>query len=496
MPQLLDDDSAKRVFAAVRKVEGQSPDQPRRVAGGFAPVIQFVLVTSTTTTDSLYPCKVQLYNSATTNWEDFGVSWLRGPTGSETFAINDRVAARLCGSKAADGKPIFISAAAVTGVADPCCETDKVKGGGLSKGGGLTKGGAKCGCKPSCGCGGGSGEGSCHFCSNGTGTWTDSAGNVWRYDGSMQGPVWCGPGIEPINGPAPGPNPWGGITLSWVRIPTAFPGCFMWVAQSGGGIPAPAPAPGGGVLPGPKPIGGGGPVPIGGGFGGPPIVAPGGGNGWPTCPPGYYLGVDWNCHQWGAPPIWPAPGGTLPPGLLPPNWPRTMVKGGNLSRGYGLPKGGGSPGAFVYPNQGGTGLDGSTGASGDVIESNGSGGFQLTAIGSLVQANIGTTITYPALSGNVNDLDPGGTVSLLRLTTDGSGVKTVTGLKAGYDGQQIIIENFGVDNINLALGSASSTAANRFNNGGAAGNDTIAGQSVVAYVYSGSAGISRWRKFA
>lgn len=105
------------------------------------------------------------------------------------------------------------------------------------------------------------------------------------------------------------------------------------------------------------------------------------------------------------------------------------------------------------------------------------------------------TLTPSTISANQDNYAPGtGPYALLRISSDGSGVYSITGLNIGQtDGHLLVIENYGAtDAINLALENGSSTAAYRFNNGAAAGNDTIATQSIVRYIYSGA--ISRWRK--
>lgn len=93
----------------------------------------------------------------------------------------------------------------------------------------------------------------------------------------------------------------------------------------------------------------------------------------------------------------------------------------------------------------------------------------------------------------LNDYAPGSARFLL-LESDGSGVKTITGLSMGQvDSQEVWIKNIGsVDNIVLSWESSGSAAPNRFSNSPSIGSDVLVPGASVLYKYSAS--LSRWVK--
>lgn len=93
----------------------------------------------------------------------------------------------------------------------------------------------------------------------------------------------------------------------------------------------------------------------------------------------------------------------------------------------------------------------------------------------------------------LDDYAPGSARFLL-LESDGSGVKTITGLSMGQvDSQEVWIKNIGsVDNIVLSWEHSGSAAPNRFSNSPSIGSDVIVPGASVLYKYSAS--LSRWVK--
>jgi hypothetical protein len=183
--------------------------------------------------------------------------------------------------------------------------------------------------------------------------------------------------------------------------------------------------------------------------------------------------------------------------------------------GYGLP-----PGTFLgdalienpvlYPNQGGTGLD--VYAAGDVLYASGTGTLARLAasagkflgwdgggaIGAYSAGGGATEISPAALTASVNDYAPTGLADrvLIRLTTDGGGPYTITGLDATgiAGGAEITIVNIhATDSIVFTHEDAASSAANRFDNQGGFGYTAAAGGR-TKFIYDATT--QRWRRFA
>lgn len=464
---LLDSESARRLIDdavdAERKPEGPGR-RPQRAAA--SPITQFVLDSNTTDPTTGYrSASVQRYNTTTKLWETLGTVW---------FADADKRYARLVGVNPADGKPVFMSIG-VSG-ADSCCPGYL---GGKPLGGGITLSGKNCCCctttNPP---GGGSGGSNCYWCMNGGGTWTDSAGQTWVWSANMLGPVWCGPGPEPINGPAPGPNPWGGITLQWIRGPATAADnwqtgpCFMWFPQSpgiaGGGSGGIAGVSGGGSITGITP--GGGPIGI-----LPILPRPGG---FPTYP--------------SPPNILPIPGGDGGGVSLP--YPPTPSPGGNLlwrnsnppRPVFATPLGGGPLGgggsAFIFPSEGGTGVA-TVPAAGNFLVSNGT---------TYVTTPPGQTVS-PTISASQNDYSFGGITAtngdnVVVLQSSGVGPWDITGFSIGQvDRTRLtIIKTASAPNVVLKHNNAGSAAANRMRLGNAAADITLTGDKTVSFIYDGN----------
>lgn len=158
--------------------------------------------------------------------------------------------------------------------------------------------------------------------------------------------------------------------------------------------------------------------------------------------------------------------------------------GGDRSMGVGWDRGLGGP-----PLGRGIALGGSTaldpfprGTSPQVLGFDSSGNLIATTLSS----SLGT-ISPAALSADQNDYNPGA-AGIMRLTTNDAGVRTLTGIGISQtDGQRLVIYNIGtVDSILLAIASGSSSAANRFANGTAVGNITVAVGTKREFVYSNS----------
>jgi hypothetical protein len=106
----------------------------------------------------------------------------------------------------------------------------------------------------------------------------------------------------------------------------------------------------------------------------------------------------------------------------------------------------------------------------------------------------GPTKTVTAtLTTDVNDFNPG-PCRILAMQTDGSGLKTITGVSIGQqDGQWLIIENFStLDNIVLAMESSNSLPSNRFNNGTSLTPVSISPGGIERFIYTSR--INRWRR--
>lgn len=268
--------------------------------------------------------------------------------------------------------------------------------------------------------GGGGGGGITPGCANNckifTQTFTDRAGNVWNMyplgaAGSYSNPtgnmlvMWCGKGPEPARGPimgdysynipSGGPNDYGYTQTVygdkplygnpsngtyWVSGKVDSPGlgasgtgtgvCWWGVTPING---APTPGGGGGGIGGTGAGGSGRGTggPVGGGGGG--VIGSGGGDGgWNSgggpyprpyvCPPGR------NCLM--MQPIMTT-GGSSRDIVLKRPWHQTPLGGGPLDgRGYA---------AFIFPNEGGLGVDSSGAAANLVPITDGSGGFTIGA---------------------------------------------------------------------------------------------------------------------
>lgn len=331
-----------------------------------------------------------------------------------------------------------------------------------------------CQCNCGCGCGGPSPGGGCSVanptvCSLPTaGKWTDAAGNVWAYYGGndplstpANGVVFCGPGVNaPAGGPVgPPPLAYGekGFWSPYAPGGTQPGMCWYFVITS---PPLPLPVGGGGV---------------------PPPVYNRHDYCVKACTDAYGY-PDTQCIQgceggggWSVPPMAPGSGGG---GML----------GGGALGGSGL---GGAPAQIVPIVQGGTGLI-ATGANGNVLGVvSGAWASVTPAAGGAAWTSYGT-VTPANLTADVNDYAPGNCL-LLRVETDGSGNKNITGIAMSQvDGQMLVIENYGsIDTVTIVNGSGLSAAANRFVNGGAA-NDPIGANSTARYIYSGA--VSNWRK--
>ncbi len=117
-------------------------------------------------------------------------------------------------------------------------------------------------------------------------------------------------------------------------------------------------------------------------------------------------------------------------------------------------------------------------------------GSPVTSSGTLTLAR-GALATFAASAGANNDIDPGGgwPVGFDRLDVTGSVTANITSLKAGGDGQRVIVSNQTTGFLTLNNASGSGTAANRF-----LGPDDMAlavGLSMMIVYYAGS--VNRWR---
>lgn len=109
----------------------------------------------------------------------------------------------------------------------------------------------------------------------------------------------------------------------------------------------------------------------------------------------------------------------------------------------------------------------------------------MTALGAVAMSG---TISPSALSANQNDYNPTGlsTATMVRLTTDGGGVRNLTGLAGGAAGRFLFLCNIGTVNAITFTGQdANSSAANRF-----LGSGTINIGVCQGMYYDGVA--SRW----
>jgi hypothetical protein len=104
-----DSDSADRISAAVRLVEGQvkNPGDPSRPNAGavMSAAVMFVRVTSVTPTAGLYPAKWTLWDSVAQTWTDKDVVKWFDPNGS-TPTLNNIYLSRMIGTTT-DGTPIY-----------------------------------------------------------------------------------------------------------------------------------------------------------------------------------------------------------------------------------------------------------------------------------------------------------------------------------------------------------------------------------------------------
>lgn len=481
---LFDGGAAKRIMEATLDQERQLDGPNRRPHRSIPPAnVQFVLVSSNTATDGvLYPCTVQLYDSATATYTDLaGTCWARAVDGSG-LSTGTRYAARMYDKRTADGLPIF-----VTFSVDPCCTS------------GSAGGGQPGGTRPP-------GTTGCDGVVNGIDIRRYNCatqythpiiinGVTWFYAINQGELYWCGPGPEPASGPGPG---WYRSGCVWF----AGPGSPVWPRPGGGGGIVGLPGGGGGIV---KPFS----------DGLDPLLGPG---------PGIIME-----------PIPPYPGNkpTLPGWLILPG---PGSGGGGVSVPYpATPGGGGGKPLFRAASGGGCGCDeprptpvikasGGCGCSGaaltappiaggipasvplemlavalaqDAVASsgvtsvNGRTGAVTILSSDVISAN-GGTLTPAALTANVNDYAPGSGYAIYAVSTDGTGDKQITGLAISQvDGQEITIINVSsIDNIILPKGSASSAAANRWRKGTTAGNITIAAGGVCVFRYTAS----RWEQ--
>ena len=102
------------------------------------------------------------------------------------------------------------------------------------------------------------------------------------------------------------------------------------------------------------------------------------------------------------------------------------------------------------------------------------------------------SITYPALTANVNDLDPTGSgsdgVSILNVSNASGGVVQIRGIVAPTTSKTMVIYSNGPDTVRLRDQNANATAANRFDIGG---NINITDKTGVWLIYDTTA--QRWR---
>jgi hypothetical protein len=109
-------------------------------------------------------------------------------------------------------------------------------------------------------------------------------------------------------------------------------------------------------------------------------------------------------------------------------------------------------------------------------------------------ARITSVVTTPAFSANTNNWNPVGlnTARIIRLTTDGSGAKNLTGIYATSTdaGRLLTLINVGSDNVILAHENTGSHPAYRFTNPGAAAVTLNAGDCATVWYDATSA---RWR---
>lgn len=98
-------------------------------------------------------------------------------------------------------------------------------------------------------------------------------------------------------------------------------------------------------------------------------------------------------------------------------------------------------------------------------------------------------VTTVTTTGNIDDLDFSN-ASVIRMNN--ATLSTIRGLKAGVDGQAVVIESIGAGAVYLAHQNVSSTAANRFINCVTSGVTPLAAGKGTAIVrYDGTT--SRWR---
>jgi hypothetical protein len=106
-----------------------------------------------------------------------------------------------------------------------------------------------------------------------------------------------------------------------------------------------------------------------------------------------------------------------------------------------------------------------------------------------------TTLTSALTGGTVNDYDPGlGTKSGVVRLANLASAQTITGLKAGADGQVIVFTNPTVNVVSFPHQSGSSAAANGFFNMVTSGPTPITQSGNLVVQYDGA--IARWRLIA
>lgn len=117
-------------------------------------------------------------------------------------------------------------------------------------------------------------------------------------------------------------------------------------------------------------------------------------------------------------------------------------------------------------------------------------GSPVTSSGTFALAR-GALAAFTASSGANNDIDPGSgwPVGFDRLDIEGSVTVNITGIKAGGDGQRVILSNQTTGNLTLNNQNAGSTAANRLS--GLDDMVIVVGQSILIAYYAGS--VNRWR---
>jgi hypothetical protein len=108
---------------------------------------------------------------------------------------------------------------------------------------------------------------------------------------------------------------------------------------------------------------------------------------------------------------------------------------------------------------------------------------------------IGAIVTPTALSGDVDNYGPTDLDRAAQLRIDGGASnRNITGIRAGVDGQELVVANIGTTNsLVLVHESGSSTAANRILGANGA-NVTIRPTGMCRLIYDGTS--SRWRTMA